>query len=111
MVSRVAGHLGRKKLLCPEASMTPSTLTAKSDHRQPIEQQVQIDETALAIFDSRVDDLPLLLAGLRPGVSAHVLDPDRDGIEQISQLLYQKPTKSITLVAHGAPGELQLGTG
>ena len=84
-------------------------LPAKSDHRQPIEPRVQIDETALAIFDSRVDDLPLLLAGLRPGVSAHVLDPDRDGIEQISELVRQHPTTSLTLVAHGAPGELQLG--
>ena len=83
--------------------------TAKSDQRQPIEPRVQIDETALAIFDSRVDDLPLLLAGLRPGVSAYILDPDRDGIEQISQLVRQHPTTSLTLVAHGAPGELQLG--
>ena len=89
--------------------MTSSMFTAKSDQRQPIEPRVQIDETALAIFDSRVDDLPLLLAGLRPGVSAHILDPDRDGIEQISQLVRQHPTTSLTLVAHGAPGELQLG--
>ncbi|ESA33336.1 3-carboxymuconate cyclase [Leptolyngbya sp. Heron Island J] len=89
--------------------MTSFILPAKSDHRQPIEPRVQIDETALAIFDSRVDDLPLLLAGLRPGVSAHVLDPNRDGIEQISELVRQHPTTSLTLVAHGAPGELQLG--
>ncbi|MEO1181915.1 MAG: DUF4347 domain-containing protein, partial [Cyanobacteria bacterium J06636_28] len=77
----------------------------------PTGQQVQIDETALAIFDSRVDDLPLLLAGLRPGITAHVLDPDRDGIEQISELIHHCPTASLTLVAHGAPGELQLGAG
>ncbi|MEL6129917.1 MAG: DUF4347 domain-containing protein, partial [Cyanobacteria bacterium J06628_4] len=69
--------------------MTSPILTAKSDRRQPTGQQVQIDETALAIFDSRVDDLPLLLAGLRPGITAHVLDPDRDGIEQISELIHQ----------------------
>ncbi|MBT9314425.1 DUF4347 domain-containing protein [Leptothoe spongobia] len=91
--------------------MTSSMHTAKSDARQPLGQRVQIDETALAIFDSRVNDLPLLLAGLRPGVSAHVLDPDRDGIEQISELIQHRPTASLTLVAHGAPGELQLGSG
>ncbi|MEM9266836.1 MAG: DUF4347 domain-containing protein [Cyanobacteria bacterium P01_F01_bin.13] len=91
--------------------MTSPMLTAKSDHRQPEEQQVQIDETALVIFDSRVADLPLLLTGLRSGVTGHVLDPDQDGIEQISQLLYQRPTTSLTLVAHGFPGGLQLGSG
>ena len=91
--------------------MTSSIVTAKSDRRQPMGQQVQIDETALAIFDSRVDNLPLLLAGLRPGITAHVLDPDRDGIEQISELIHHRPTASLTLVAHGAPGELQLGAG
>ncbi|MEM9976222.1 MAG: DUF4347 domain-containing protein [Cyanobacteria bacterium P01_D01_bin.2] len=91
--------------------MTSLIFTAKSDRRQPVGQQVQIDETALAIFDSRVDNLPLLLAGLRPGITAHVLDPDRDGIEQISELIHHRPTASLTLVAHGAPGELQLGSG
>ncbi|MEA5466311.1 DUF4347 domain-containing protein [Leptothoe sp. PORK10 BA2] len=91
--------------------MTSPILTAKSDRRQPVRQQVLIDETALVIFDSRVKDLPLLLAALRPGITAHVLDPDRDGIEQISQLIQYRPTPSLTLVAHGAPGELQLGAG
>ncbi|MBX2864379.1 MAG: DUF4347 domain-containing protein [Leptolyngbyaceae cyanobacterium MAG.088] len=91
--------------------MTSSIFTAKSNDRQSLGRQCPIDETALVIFDSRVDNLPLLLAGLRPGIHAHVLDPDRDGIEQISELLYQQPTASLTLVAHGAPGELQLGAG
>ncbi|MEM8613053.1 MAG: DUF4347 domain-containing protein, partial [Cyanobacteria bacterium P01_H01_bin.105] len=89
--------------------MTSSTHA--SNDRQRLTSQIQIDETALAIFDSRVNDLPMLLAGLRPGVSAHVLDPDRDGIEQISKLIQHRPTASLTLVAHGAPGELQLGSG
>ncbi|MFG6104205.1 DUF4347 domain-containing protein [Leptothoe sp. EHU-05/26/07-4] len=89
--------------------MTSSLPNAKSDNRQPMGQQVPMDETSIVIFDSRVDDLSLLLTGLRPGVSAHVLDPDRDGIEQISELICQRPTAALTLVAHGAPGELQLG--
>lgn len=91
--------------------MTSSVYPDMSDSRQPLGQPIQIDETALAIFDSRVNDLPMLLAGLRPGISAHVLDPDRDGIEQISELIRHRPTASMTLVAHGAPGELQLGSG
>lgn len=82
-----------------------------SGYRQPVEPLSQIDETALVIFDSRVADLPLLLAGLRPGISAHVLDPYYDGIEQISELIRYRPATSLTLVAHGAAGELQLGAG
>ncbi|MEO0868141.1 MAG: DUF4347 domain-containing protein, partial [Cyanobacteria bacterium J06642_11] len=81
-----------------------------SAYRQSLGQNSSIDETVLVVFDSRVDNLPLLLAGLRPGITAHVLDRDRDGIEQISELLYQYPTVSLTLVAHGFPGGLQLGS-
>ncbi|MBE9070379.1 DUF4347 domain-containing protein [Leptolyngbya cf. ectocarpi LEGE 11479] len=92
--------------------MTFPIVTTKSDCQQPVPgQQTHLNAAALVIFDSRVDDLPQLLAGLRPGVSAHVLDPDRDGIEQISQLMHQQPTASLTLVAHGFPGGLQLGSG
>ena len=60
-------------------------------------------------FDARVDHLSMLLAGLQPGVTAHVLDPKQDGIVQITRLLQQQPTTALTLVAHGAPGEVQLG--
>lgn len=81
-----------------------------AEHRQRLQQQIQMGKTALAIFDSRIDDLPLLLAGLQPGVMARVLAPDRDGIEQISELLQHYPTASLTLVAHGFPGGLQLGS-
>ena len=61
------------------------------------------------IFDARVDHLSLLLAGLQPGVTAHILDPNRDGITQITSLLQQHPTTALTLVAHGVPGAVQLG--
>ncbi|MGD1940130.1 MAG: DUF4347 domain-containing protein, partial [Leptolyngbyaceae cyanobacterium] len=61
------------------------------------------------IFDARVDHLSLLLAGLQPGVTAHILDPHRDGIAQITRLLQQHPTTALALVAHGFPGGVQLG--
>lgn len=99
-----------------QASMTSPIVTAKSDRQQPPQRQqapidISGDAVALVIFDSRVDDLPQLLAGLRPGVSAHVLAPDQDGIEQISELMQQQPTAALTLVAHGFSGGLQLGSG
>ncbi len=66
---------------------------------------------SIVIFDSRVDDLPHLLNGLKPGIRSHVLNPDQDGVEQISELLQQQPTASLMLVGHGFPGGLQLGAG
>jgi hypothetical protein len=65
----------------------------------------------LVIFDSRVDDLDILLNGLQPGIEAYILHPETDGIAQISQILTLRPVNSLTLVAHGFPGGLQLGSG
>ena len=65
----------------------------------------------LVIFDPRVDDLSTLLDGLEPGIEAYILNPAEDGIAQISQILAQHPVSSLTLVAHGFPGGLQLGSG
>ncbi|MFK8182701.1 MAG: DUF4347 domain-containing protein [Phormidesmis sp.] len=80
--------------------------------RQTVAQQgtskVAVPPT-LAIFDARVDDLSTLLNQLQPGVRAHVLDPARDGIQQITTILKQFPSASVTLVAHGFSGGLQLG--
>lgn len=89
------------------------TLTATAPETTSIVVSVKDDATCsdLVVFDSRVDDLPQLLNGLRPGIASHVLNPERDGVEQISELLQQQPTASLTLVAHGFPGGLQLGTG
>ncbi|MEL6939283.1 MAG: DUF4347 domain-containing protein [Cyanobacteria bacterium J06598_1] len=64
----------------------------------------------LAIFDSRINNLSDLIAGLQPGVKAHTLDPQHDGVEQISALLHSSPVSEITLVAYGFPGGLRLGS-
>ncbi|MGD1930871.1 MAG: DUF4347 domain-containing protein [Leptolyngbyaceae cyanobacterium] len=74
-----------------------------------VPQPKKIPSNIQVIFDARVDHLSLLLAGLQPGVTAHILDPNRDGITQITSLLQQHPTTALTLVAHGVPGAVQLG--
>ncbi len=57
----------------------------------------------------------MLLAGLQPGVNAHVLDPNRDGVAQISEILRREVRtgggRSVTIVAHGYAGGVQLGAG
>jgi hypothetical protein len=64
----------------------------------------------IAIFDARVDDLDLLLNGLRPGIEAIVLHPEEDGLNQISAILAaRRGIKTLHIISHGAPGQLFLG--
>ncbi|MEZ2243773.1 MAG: DUF4347 domain-containing protein, partial [Microcoleus sp.] len=64
-----------------------------------------------AVFiDVAVTDYQTLLDGVKLGVEAIILDSDRDGIEQISEVLANRTNiDSIHLVSHGEPGSLQLG--
>ncbi|WP_139240684.1 DUF4347 domain-containing protein, partial [Geitlerinema sp. PCC 9228] len=70
----------------------------------------------IAFIDSGVEDYQYLAAGVITGIEPIVLDRDRDGIEQITEVLQAKasedvPTRyqAIHLVSHGSPGCLYLG--
>ncbi|MEM8641309.1 MAG: DUF4347 domain-containing protein [Cyanobacteria bacterium P01_G01_bin.54] len=66
--------------------------------------------TALVVIDPRVPAPQSLLAGLRPGATALLLDPHQDGVVQITAALAQGHYNRLHLVAHGAPGALRLGS-
>jgi Ca2+-binding RTX toxin-like protein len=71
---------------------------------------IALSTSTIALFDSRVDDLQQLLAGLQPGVTAYVLHPAESGLAQITAILNDQPaTRALAIVAHGEPGALQLG--
>ncbi|MDP1863954.1 MAG: DUF4347 domain-containing protein [Thiobacillus sp.] len=70
----------------------------------------------LVIIDSGVQDYETLLADIlgQAGSDRHfsvvVLDANRDGIEQISEVLKQYGNlDAVHLISHGGPGSLQLG--
>ena len=67
-----------------------------------------------AVFiNSRVPDLQDLVEGVDPGTQVFVLDPASDGLEQIADLLAANNLtnlESISIVSHGASGELKLGS-
>ncbi|MBW4466169.1 MAG: DUF4347 domain-containing protein [Pegethrix bostrychoides GSE-TBD4-15B] len=63
----------------------------------------------LVVFDANIPDLHTLVAGMVAGAELRVLDPNRDGIAQITQFLVAQPAAALHIVSHGRPGSLQLG--
>jgi hypothetical protein len=71
------------------------------------------DVQQVVFIDSNVPDLQDLLDGLQPGEEAFVLDPSSDGPQQLADILAANdPTNlaSISIVSHGASGEIALGS-
>ena len=65
--------------------------------------------TQIVFIDAGVEDLQLLVNGVIPGIETVVLNSDRNGIEQITEVLNQKPYSTVHIVSHGSPGCLYLG--
>ena len=69
--------------------------------------------TQIAFIEANVPDLQDLLSGLAPSVTAVVLNPGQDGVQQISDYLASHNVQNlagIDIVAHGADGAIELGT-
>ncbi|MEH2043013.1 putative Ig domain-containing protein [Nostoc sp.] len=70
----------------------------------------QIPATHLVFIDPQVENYQSLVAGVLPNTSVVVLDPDQNGIEQISQVLAtHQEINTLHIVSHGAPGQVYLG--
>jgi hypothetical protein len=94
---------------------TPSS-PANSSHYQIGERSLSSDQSSanvLVIIDPLVADYQTLVAGVVEGAELLVLDPDCDGITQITAYLHAHsplPTPySLHLIAHGSSGSLSLG--
>ncbi len=67
--------------------------------------------TTLLIVDPRVQDYQSLIADLDPSVQVYVLDPTRDGVSQISEILAESDNvSSLQILSHGGVGKVYLGT-
>jgi hypothetical protein len=67
----------------------------------------------VVFIDSSVPDLQDLIDGLNPGEAAFLLDPSSDGLQQIAGILQANgfaALDSISLVGHGSPGAITLGS-
>ncbi|MEB3356695.1 MAG: Ig-like domain-containing protein [Synechococcales bacterium] len=64
----------------------------------------------LVVIDGQLADYRHLAAGVLPAMHQLILDPQADGIAQITAALQQHcPIRQLHLVSHGAPGTLYLG--
>ena len=71
------------------------------------------DTQQVVFIDSRVPDIQDLIDGVQPGVQVFVLDPDSDGVQQIADILAANDLgnlSAISIVSHGADGEVMLGS-
>ena len=71
--------------------------------------QPQLGAGMLVALDSRVEDYPMLQAGVYPGATVLILEPNRNGVEQITLALKNTTYTSLHIVCHGAQGLLSLG--
>ncbi len=73
--------------------------------------QTLTNATNLVFIDLSVEDSQALLNGVMPGAEAILLDPQRDGIEQITAVLGDRSNiNSLHIVSHGTPACLHLGS-
>ncbi|NET17021.1 MAG: DUF4347 domain-containing protein [Okeania sp. SIO1H6] len=82
-----------------------------NNHYLYVENQWSSDrppKTLIAV-DRRVEDYERLLKGVNQQATVILVDPDIDGIEQITQAISDRPTHSLHIVCHGNPGTLFLG--
>ncbi len=66
----------------------------------------------IVFIDTRVENFTSLLPGLQPNTEAVVLDPNQDGINQITDFLKQRTgiVDSVQILSHGSAGSLQIGS-
>ncbi len=67
-------------------------------------------QPTLVVLDPSIEDDRILLAGVRPDAWAAVLQPEQDGVAQITALLQALPNVSeLHILSHGSAGVLYLG--
>ncbi|MGK7919380.1 MAG: DUF4347 domain-containing protein, partial [Trichodesmium sp.] len=64
----------------------------------------------IVFIDSHVEDYQTLANGVLPGIKIVILEPNQDGVQQITDFINKYPDiSSLHIVSHGSPGYIQLG--
>ncbi|ELR99535.1 DUF4347 domain-containing protein [Gloeocapsa sp. PCC 73106] len=92
-------HIAKPQRIVSDTSVIASEIT-----------RLQSSKTNLVIIDPRVDNVQELATGVEKGTEVFILEPNSDGMTQVTQLLLKyNDIASLHLVSHGSPGNLQLG--
>ncbi|HIK13203.1 MAG TPA: DUF4347 domain-containing protein [Oscillatoriaceae cyanobacterium M33_DOE_052] len=105
-------------------------MVSASTHQLPTSQNQTIPpQRQIVIIDPQIDDYQMLASAVIPGVELLILQPNRDGIEQITEYLQKAPQSSggwgdgataplskggwgdssLHIISHGSPGRIHLG--
>ncbi len=94
---------------------TNSTTTDSSDDAlwsSGLSLSAPSDRKEIVFIDTSVDDFQTLMDGIDPNAEVILLDPTRDGVEQIAEILGERSNiDAVHIISHGDSGELRLGTG
>ena len=110
----LAGLLGYQWL---EASIADETLFYPNRNLEGLDPRSHQPTLSGAIgeivfVDSSIGGLDSLLQDLSPSIKTLILDPERDGVRQMTQALrHHRGVQAIHIVSHGDPGTLKLGAG
>jgi hypothetical protein len=66
---------------------------------------------SLVVVDTRVENYEQLIGGVKAGTEVFVLNPTREAIEQITEILVQRSSiTSLHIVSHGREAALEIGS-
>ena len=86
-------------------------LTTSDEQRSELQAATSDVRHELVFIDAGVMDAATLIAGVDPRAEVIQLDANRDGVDQILEVLAQRnDVSAIHLVSHGQSGELHLGS-
>ena len=87
------------------------TLNSSQERQDKSLTQQNLIPNTIVFIDAAVDDVQTLADGAIPGAEIIFLDPNQDGVEQITETLKQRTAvSSVHIVSHGSPGCLSLGS-
>jgi hypothetical protein len=91
------------------SNLTPNVYSLPEDSSDQLGHMHSTPQT-LIIIDPSVPSYQQLVQGVTIPAHVHILDPDADGVAQMTQLLAQLPNiQTLHVVSHGSPGCLYLG--
>jgi fimbrial isopeptide formation D2 family protein/uncharacterized repeat protein (TIGR01451 family) len=112
-VGRAAdGSLGTLDTAAPQPrALAPATPQDAWTPREPTASRTTDRSHELLFVDARVPDAAVLVDGLRDSIEVHRIDPSRDGLAQIAQVLSTRSAhvSAIHVVSHGSSGQLLIG--